>query len=55
MNKHSASISKRWVLPLGVLWSLCSLSLAEPDKPNILFVFSDDHSPNAIGAYDGWL
>ena len=24
-------------------------------RPNILFIFSDDHSPNAIGAYDGWL
>ncbi|MCB1093621.1 MAG: acetylglucosamine-6-sulfatase, partial [Verrucomicrobiae bacterium] len=25
------------------------------DRPNILFIFSDDHSPNAIGAYQGWL
>ena len=25
------------------------------DKPNILFIFSDDHAPHAIGAYDGWL
>ncbi len=25
------------------------------DRPNIVFIFSDDHSPNAIGAYDGWL
>ena len=24
-------------------------------KPNIVFVFSDDHAPHAIGAYDGWL
>lgn len=24
-------------------------------KPNILFVFTDDHAPHAIGAYDGWL
>jgi arylsulfatase A-like enzyme len=23
--------------------------------PNILFVFSDDHAPHAIGAYNGWL
>ena len=27
----------------------------ERKRPNILFVFSDDHSPNAIGAYDGTL
>lgn len=24
-------------------------------RPNILFIFSDDHAPHAIGAYDGWL
>ena len=25
------------------------------DQPNILFIFTDDHAPHAIGAYDGWL
>ena len=25
------------------------------DRPNILFVFTDDHAPHAIGAYNGWL
>ena len=25
------------------------------DRPNIVFIFSDDHAPQAIGAYDGWL
>lgn len=25
------------------------------ERPNIVFLFSDDHSPNAIGAYDRWL
>ncbi len=24
-------------------------------RPNIVFIFSDDHSPEAIGAYKGWL
>ena len=24
-------------------------------KPNIVFIFSDDHAPHAIGAYNGWL
>jgi arylsulfatase A-like enzyme len=28
---------------------------AADDRPNILFIFSDDHAPHAIGAYDGWL
>jgi arylsulfatase A-like enzyme len=23
------------------------------EQPNILFIFSDDHAPHAIGAYDG--
>lgn len=25
------------------------------DRPNIVFIFSDDHSPNAIGAYQRWM
>jgi len=25
------------------------------EQPNILFIFSDDHAPHAIGAYNGWL
>ena len=28
---------------------------APSDRPNIVFIFSDDHSPNAIGAYEGSL
>ncbi len=24
-------------------------------RPNIIFIFSDDHATHAIGAYDGWL
>ena len=28
---------------------------AKDKRPNILFVFSDDHAPHAIGAYNGWL
>ena len=28
---------------------------AKDQRPNILFVFSDDHAPHAIGAYNGWL
>lgn len=30
-------------------------TLAGDERPNILFIFSDDHAPHAIGAYDGWL
>ncbi|MFW6170781.1 MAG: sulfatase [Planctomycetota bacterium] len=28
---------------------------AAADRPNILFIFTDDHAPHAIGAYKGWL
>ena len=28
---------------------------AADDRPNILFIFTDDHAPHAISAYDGWL
>ncbi len=34
-------------LPLG--------AAAAEKRPNIVFIFSDDHSPNAIGAYNRWL
>ena len=32
----------------------CAFS-TENKKPNILFIFTDDHAPHAIGAYNGWL
>src|SRR5437899_8611470 len=31
--------------------AICSLSFAD-DRPNILFIFSDDHAYQAISAYD---
>ena len=34
---------------------LVSPAQAKDQRPNILFVFSDDHAPHAIGAYNGWL
>lgn len=38
---------------LSLLAAAALASAAE--RPNILFIFSDDHAPHAIGAYDGWL
>ena len=36
--------------------SIASVSiLSAEDRPNIVFIFTDDHAPHAIGAYDGWL
>ena len=40
----------------GVLLLPLLAGLARADsQPNILFIFTDDHAPHAIGAYDGWL
>ena len=46
--------------PLTTVFSLVvSIALmtnaSAADRPNILFIFSDDHAPHAIGAYNGWL
>ncbi len=36
--------------------SIASASiLSADDRPNIVFIFTDDHALHAIGAYDGWL
>ena len=32
-----------------------TLALSGADRPNILFIFSDDHAPNAISCYPGGL
>ena len=40
-------------LVAGSSWARAETGAA--DRPNILFIFSDDHAPHAIGAYDGWL
>lgn len=35
--------------------TITSPAHAKEDRPNILFVFTDDHATHAIGAYNGWL
>ncbi|MEZ5324703.1 MAG: sulfatase-like hydrolase/transferase [Verrucomicrobiales bacterium] len=32
-----------------------AVAVADTTRPNILFVFTDDHAPHAIGAYNGFL
>ena len=44
-----------YTLTLVLILSVASLVQAKDKRPNILFVFSDDHAPHAIGAYNGWL
>ena len=54
---YEAHRISRFVRPL-VLFALIAVSLpieAKEERPNIVFIFSDDHAPHAIGAYDGWL
>ncbi len=47
--KHSFSIA-------SLILSLATTAVFGADsRPNIVFVFTDDHAPHAIGAYDGWL
>ena len=55
MNKARTHIMKQCALALSCMSGLSALSFAEQDKPNILFIFSDDHATDAIGAYDGRL
>ena len=40
---------------LSLLITLLLSSTGMAARPNILFIFSDDHAPHAIGAYNGWL
>jgi arylsulfatase A-like enzyme len=37
------------------LFGLAAIAFAADTRPNIVFIFTDDHAPHAIGAYDGWL
>lgn len=42
------------VIPLIITLALAVSCFADK-RPNILFIFTDDHAPHAIGAYNGWL
>lgn len=47
---------KSWMLTLicGVM-SLATSCIQAADRPNVLFIMSDDHAATAIGAYDSFL
>ncbi len=42
-----------WLLALAATTTAVAAQPAA--RPNIVFIFSDDHAPHAIGAYNGWL
>ena len=46
---------KRLLFLILVFGCLAGRVFAAEQRPNIVFIFTDDHSPNAIGAYDRWL
>ena len=45
---------QKLIAPLLIAVGLASFVNAA-ERPNIVFIFSDDHAPHAIGAYNGWL
>jgi N-acetylglucosamine-6-sulfatase len=45
----------RAVLPFLALLAAGSAAAVQPARPNIVFIFSDDHSTQSIGAYRQWL
>ena len=47
-------MKKLLLITLAFLAS-AALHAADAAHPNIIFIFSDDHAVNAIGAYDQWL
>src|SRR5438309_999870 len=54
LRRHTALLFRSGgivLLTLPVLASLASAPAAEPRRPNIVFIFSDDHAYQAIGAY----
>lgn len=46
-------MNRVFITLIGVWVSAVSAVAADP--PNVLFVFTDDHAPHAIGAYNGFL
>lgn len=40
-----------WIFGIGFVLRLAEVVLAADPRPNIVFVFSDDHAVQAIGAY----
>ncbi len=56
MFRDLSNFYKTWIimnniLPIPLVFALPLLVSAAPKRPNILFIFTDDHSPLAISAY----
>ena len=42
-------------MKLFLLLLIPLVAISQAKRPNIVFFFTDDHAPHAIGAYNGWL
>ncbi len=52
VSNKASSLSRGLITLLGVVWVLAAHVVAAAERqPNILFIFSDDHATQAIGAY----
>ncbi len=52
---NSTSVVHIGCVMLAVAAGFLAPVTAADERPNIVFIFSDDHAPHAIGAYNGWL
>ncbi len=52
MNK--GRMRRAWLVAVALVLCVCGVASAA-GRPNIVFIFTDDHAPHAIGAYGGWL
>lgn len=52
---HRLSLHTLLTLLVFSAFSLQAIGQPDAGRPNIVFIFTDDHSPNAIGAYQRWL
>ena len=51
-NVFFTAISLFLILPL---WAQSEINLKTTDRPNIVFIMSDDHAVSAVSAYNDWL
>ena len=54
VRRHRKGMLKKALTLLALIAGIAAQATAA-DRPNVLFIFTDDHAPHAIGAYDGWL
>ena len=51
MKANSRNFARKWTMVAALAAVCCSLVSAAQKRPNILFIFTDDHCEQAISAY----